>query len=169
MVLSVRELIPEDRPWVRTLLTERWGSTLVVSRGRAHDADRLPGYVAEYDEAKVGLLTFSKKQGGCEIVTLDALEPKRGVGTALLDAIRANAALQGCTRLWTVTTNDNIPALNFYKSRGFAVAAIHEGAMAASRKLKPEIPDVGIDGVPIRDEIEMEITRTARPTVAAVE
>ena len=143
MILSVRELMSGDRPWVRELLNERWGSTTVVSRGHVHDADELPGYVAEFDGTKVGLLTFSKKADGCEIVTLDALTPKHGVGTALLDAIRANAALQGCTRLWGVTTNDNVPALNFYKSRGFSVAAIHELKSSQSRssvaKFHPEL------------------------------
>jgi ribosomal protein S18 acetylase RimI-like enzyme len=162
MSVSVREVAPSDLPWIRRLLRERWGSTRIVSRGLVHEADRLPGYVAEREAERVGLLTYRKSEGTCEIVTLDSLVENRGVGTALVDAIRANAALHGCRRLWLVTTNDNLPAIRFYQSRGFTVAAIREGAIAEARRLKPEIPELGVDGVPIRDEIELEITRKAR-------
>jgi hypothetical protein len=55
-----------------------------------------------------------------------------------------------------VTTNDNVRALGFYAANGFDVVAVHEGAVDASRRLKPSIPLANEDGVPIRDEIEME-------------
>ena len=62
----------------------------------------------------------------------------------------------GCTRLWLVTTNDNDRALGFYRAQGFDVVAVHDGAVDASRRLKPSIPLVNGAGVPIEDEIEME-------------
>jgi hypothetical protein len=37
------------------------------------------------------------------------------------------------------------------------IAAIHRGAIAESRKLKPEISFFGIGGRPIEDEIEFEM------------
>jgi hypothetical protein len=37
------------------------------------------------------------------------------------------------------------------------IAAIHHGAIAESRKLKPEILFVGIGGQPIEDEVEFEL------------
>ncbi len=169
MPLLIREIAADDRPWIRQFLIERWASPLMVTRGRIHDTDRLPGYIAEIDGEKVGLLTYRKENGACEVVTIDSIRSRHGVGTALLDAVRANAALHGCRRLWLVTTNDNLPALAFYKSSGFTVAAIHEGAMDEARRLKPEIPEIGIDGVPIRDEIELEITRASRPSETAEE
>jgi hypothetical protein len=48
-------------------------------------------------------------------------------------------------------------ALRFYQKQGFMIAALHRNAIAASRRLKPEIPEIGFDGIPIRDEIELEI------------
>ena len=42
-------------------------------------------------------------------------------------------------------------------TRGFRTVAVHSDAVSESRKLKPEIPEIGIDGIPIRDEIEMEL------------
>jgi hypothetical protein len=47
-------------------------------------------------------------------------------------------------------------AIRFYQLRGFSLVAIHRNAIEESRKLKPEIPLKGIDGIPIRDEIELE-------------
>jgi ribosomal protein S18 acetylase RimI-like enzyme len=80
-----------------------------------------------------------------------------GVGTALLDAVKNAAGWAGCKRLWLVTTNDNTHALRFYQKRGFHIAAVHRNALLRSRELKPEIPLAGMDGIPIRDEIELEI------------
>jgi len=35
--------------------------------------------------------------------------------------------------------------------------AVHPGAMVAARRLKPTIPEFGEHGIPIRDEIELEL------------
>jgi GNAT superfamily N-acetyltransferase len=49
----------------------------------------------------------------CEILTLHADEQWRGAGTALIEAVGHLARRQGCTRLWIITTNDNVDALRF--------------------------------------------------------
>jgi DNA-3-methyladenine glycosylase I len=72
--------------------------------------------------------------------------------------VKKVARQSGCRRLWLVTTNDNLNALRFYQKRGFALVAVHRNALEISRKLKPEIPLIGADGIPLRDEIELEIT-----------
>jgi ribosomal protein S18 acetylase RimI-like enzyme len=149
-----------DREWARGLLAERWGSSRVVSRGILHHADTLPGFVAVVDSDREGLITYQFSEGECEIVTLDSLFERCGIGTALLEAVMELAQSKGCRRLWLITTNDNISAQEFYKNRGFKIVAVHKDAIDQSRKLKPEIPETGIDGVPIRDEIEMEINLT---------
>ena len=67
------------------------------------------------------------------------------------------ATASGCKQLWLITTNDNINALRFYQKRGFMLVAVHRNALELSRKLKPEIPMIGNDGIPLRDEIELEM------------
>jgi ribosomal protein S18 acetylase RimI-like enzyme len=42
----------------------------------------------------------------------------RGLGTALVEAIRAEAAARGCTAVWTVTEPDNVAALATYRRAG---------------------------------------------------
>ena len=70
----------------------------------------------------------------------------------------------GCTRLWLVTTNDNVDALRFYQRRGFRLRALRPGAVdEARRELKPEIPEIGDHGIPLRDELELELDLTEDP------
>jgi ribosomal protein S18 acetylase RimI-like enzyme len=58
-----------------------------------------------------------------------------------------------------VTTNDNVEALRFYQRRGFRLARIRPGAVDRSREmLKPEIPRSGAYDIPLRDELELEMT-----------
>jgi RimJ/RimL family protein N-acetyltransferase len=104
------------------------------------------------------VLTYHIDGDACEIVTIDSLVPNAGIGTALIEAVRRAAQRAGCRRLWLITTNDNTVALRFYQKRGFVLAALYPNAVARSRQVKPEIPLTGNDGIPIRDEIELEMT-----------
>jgi GNAT superfamily N-acetyltransferase len=154
---EIRAVNESDHESVARLLQEHWGSTRIVTRGRTHDADRLPGFVAVQDREVLGLLTYQLEAGECEIVTLDSTVDGIGIGSALLGAVKDVAASANCKRLWAITTNDNTPALRFYQKRGFSLVAVHCNAIEESRRLKPEIPLVGLDGIPIRDEVELEL------------
>jgi GNAT superfamily N-acetyltransferase len=147
----------EHESWAGAFLTERWGATVVVSRGRLHDALSLPGFVASLAGGRVGLATFRVEDDECELVTLDSEIEGRGVGSALIEAVKQEAVRHGCRRLWLITTNDNLHALRFYQRRGFRLVAVHRDAIERSRDLKPAIPLVGADGIPLRDEIELEL------------
>ena len=61
-----------------------------------------------------------------------------------------------CRRIMVITTNDNLRALRFYQKRRFDIVALHRNALDLARKLKPEIPKKGIDGIPLRHEFELE-------------
>lgn len=156
MSLVIRSRHDGDRGWVADHLVKAWGATQVVSLGRVHDALELPGWVAERDGEPVGILHYAVDGETAELVTMDALERHRGVGTALLDALIGALRTRGLGRLWLVTSNDNLDALRFYQRRGFVLAAVHRGAIDEARRRKPSIPVVGLHGIPVRDEIELE-------------
>ena len=155
--ISVVRYTPEYHAWACHLLQDRWGSPRVVTRGVIHRADRLPAFVAVLGNEPQGLVTYRCAEGECEIVTLDSLLECRGIGTSLLRAVEKVAKVGICRRVWLITTNDNIEALRFYQHRGFAIVAAHHGSIERSRKLKPEIPRIGKHGIPIQDEIELEL------------
>ena len=154
---QIQALTDEDRGWAAALLQERWGSVRIASRGQLHEADQLPGFVAWHGDERVGLLIYRIVESDCELVSLASLREGIGVGTILIEAVKAQAKDSGCTRLWLITTNDNTPAIKFYKRRGFALVAIHKDAVTKAREFKPEIPDIGYGGIPIRDEVEFEM------------
>lgn len=143
-------------PVLSAFLAEHWGGHTIVSRGRIHKTDALFGFAAMQGEDLLGLVTYDIRDGACEIVTLDSVAENRGVGTALLSAVADHAKSRGCSRLWLITTNDNTRAIRFYQKRGFTMAALHVNAIAESRRLKPQIPLVGFDNIPILHEIEFE-------------
>jgi len=153
----VRPLAEADRAWANRLAIGRWGSTRMVTRGVLHDMTRLPGLVAWRSGERAGLLTYHLAGDSCEIVSLDSLVEGAGVGSALIAAAQEIARAARCRRMWLVTTNDNLPALRFWQRRGFRLVAVHAGAADEARRLKPEIPAVGLEGIPLRDELELEL------------
>jgi ribosomal protein S18 acetylase RimI-like enzyme len=155
--VEIRPLKKSDRAWVKELISDHWGAEFVVTRGRIHVVPKLPGFVAVKDGDRVGLVTYHKEGEECELVTLDSLAEGIGVGSALVDAVKRAATAGRCTRLWLITTNDNLHAIRFYQKRDFDLVAVHRYAVRRSRKIKPQIPKYGIDGIPLQDEIEMEL------------
>ena len=154
---EVRTIYPDDREWISKMLNACWGSTVMVSRGVLHDILAHPGFVALQDGEPVGLLAYNIVDDECELTLMQSMRQGIGVGSALINAVKRIATLEGCARLWLITTNDNLRALHFYQKRGFTLAAVHPNALAQSRLLKPQIPLVGMDGIPLRDEIELEM------------
>ncbi len=154
--IEILPLTADMRMWAVGVLAEHWGSERVVTRGHAYRADTLPGFIARMGGEPVGLITFTIEGQSCEVVTLNSLQEGCGVGSRLLEAVGRAARAGHCTRIWLITTNDNLPALRFYQRRGFVFAAVYPDALAESRRLKPEIPLIGRDGIPLRDEIELE-------------
>jgi GNAT superfamily N-acetyltransferase len=155
--VEIRPLRENDRDWLEGFVVERWSAPTVVGRGRVYRVAELPGFVALEDGDRIGLVTFTIEDEACEIVTIDSLREGRGVGTALVQAIVDKARGAGCRRVWLITTNNNLRMLRFAQKRGFALVALHPRAVDESRRLKPEIPLLGANGIPIRDELELEL------------
>jgi GNAT superfamily N-acetyltransferase len=129
----------------------------VVGRGRVFRPAELDGFVALANGDPVGVVTVSIESDACEIVTIDSLREGTGVGSALIEAVIRKARQAGCRRVWLITTNDNLRMLRFAQRRGFTLVAVHPNALEESRRLKPEIPEVGQHGIPLRDELQLEL------------
>jgi len=116
--------------------------------------DEVDGFV--YDDW-AGVVTFIVKGEECEITSLNSLLKGKGIGIALIDEVLREAKEMKCRRVFLITSNDNLHALGFYQRRGFELVAVHRGAINESRKIKPTIPLIGENNIPLRDEIELEI------------
>jgi GNAT superfamily N-acetyltransferase len=139
------------------LVTELWGSELVAVHGDVLRPAELPGFIAERSRRVVGLLTYQLMGDLLEIVTLNAIERRAGIGTMLIDAAVGTARHFRCHEIRLTTTNDNVDALRFYQRRGFRLAELRPGAVDRSRQDKPQIPRAGDYGIPLHDEIDLTL------------
>lgn len=153
---TVRPIERGDSDLIRVLLVRHWGSAQMVSRGRTVDMSTLPGFIAEDEGGIVGLVTYHREEVDTEVVSLDAFRPGVGIGSKLLRTLESVVKSQGVRRVWIVTSNDNIGALTFYQKVGYRIVAVHPFAIDEARKIKPQIPLVAENGIPIRDELELE-------------
>lgn len=182
--ISIRAVEQADREWVARMFDKHWGATHIVTRGRAHYGHLLAGFIAERPKSppasdaapaqeadadatedntpqvemeKVGLLTYTVDGNTCEIISINSLIEGGGVGTMLVETLRDAAKESNIKRLWLIVTNDNLDALRFWQKHDFVLVAVYPDSIAQARRLKPQIPLMGKDGIPIRDEIELEM------------
>ena len=154
---DVRAVVSDDRVWMERFTSEHWSAPIVVVHGVVFRPAELPGFIARRGDERLGLVTYYVDCGECEIVTLNSLCEGAGIGSALVEEVKRAAIAAGCSRLWVTTTNDNLAALRFYQKRGFHLLRVRPGAVDESRNIKPEIAQIGENGIPLRDEIELEM------------
>lgn len=146
----------ENREAVTDFICEHWLTTEMIIRGEVVDMTRVDGIVGFEDQKIIALLTFRTGGDVCEITSLDSLKEGKGIGSSLIEKVIAAAREKQCKKIILVTTNDNINAIRFYQKRGFDMARLYHNALDVSRRLKPEIPLTGDNGIPLRHEIEFE-------------
>jgi len=146
-----------DRAEVADFIERHWGSKISMSHGQAFYPHQEQGFVERRDGAIVGLLTYHLDEEGMEVLTLNSTLEGEGIGSSLmLNAIEA-ARKKSCRKIWLATTNDRLRVIDFYQRLGFRMTAINLGVVDEARKIKPQIPVVGERGVPIHDEVVMEL------------
>jgi N-acetylglutamate synthase-like GNAT family acetyltransferase len=146
----------KNREWIRKFISKEWGSEKIISRGKIYYPHLLSGFVAIKGKKCVGLITYKIGKRDIEIITLNSILKRKGIGETLVEKVKNVAENFDCQRIWLITTNNNLDALIFWQKIGFSIKAVYPNAISFSRKLKPEIPKIGNYGIPIRDEIELE-------------
>jgi ribosomal protein S18 acetylase RimI-like enzyme len=158
--VAIRAFDPvRDEAWATELLGGALGGRMQARRGELVDVLDAEGLVAELDGRPAGLLTFrTDDTPAVELAALAVARSGQGIGSALVAALVDEATRREARRIWLVTTNDNLAALRLYQRRGFRLAALRPGAVDRARaELKPSIGDVAANGIPIRDELDLEL------------
>lgn len=154
----IRPLGEGDTAAAERLVDDVLGSRRQARLDEVIDVLALPG-VAAWDGGRlVGLATYVAGDDEVELAALGVVESHRGRGVAgrLIDAVVAEGARLGAARIWLVTTNDNAAALVTYQRHGFRLVEVRPGAVDRARALKPEIPEIAANGVPLHDELILE-------------
>ncbi|WP_244999794.1 GNAT family N-acetyltransferase [Macrococcoides bohemicum] len=153
MIETINE---QNRALVIEFFNKHWGSSeMVVSSGRYNCAE-LPGLVNMEDEKITGLLTYIIKDKMIEIISLDSVIENRGIGTQLMNFLERLAYKNCMFNIRVITTNDNMIALKFYQKLGYRIKEIIPDAVNEARLIKPQIPLVAENGIPILDELVLE-------------
>lgn len=155
--MAREKLTDQNRDEVAEFIVRHWQSRMILSRGRQFYPHQGQGLIERREGQIVGLLTYSMEDDGMEILTLNSTIAGQGIGSSLMLDVIENARKSNCERIVLTTTNDKLRAVSFYQRLGFRMVAINLGAVDRGREIKPEIPKTGEGGIPIRDEIVMEL------------
>lgn len=156
-ILDIREISPQNRQQINDFISSHWFSTNMIVRGEVVDMTILDGFAIYENETIIGLVTYEINSNECEIMSLDSLKEKEGIGTTLVNKVIEIATKVKCTKIKLITTNDNINAIRFYQKRGFDMVCIYHNALDISRKIKPSIQMIGEFNIPLKHEIEFEM------------
>lgn len=156
MIEKIERISNETRNLVNQFFIDNWYSTDMSIREKIIDGTKLDGFLLREENKIIGLVTYTFFGDICEIVSLDSKRENIGIGTALLKEIEKIAINNNCKKIRLITTNDNMRALQFYQKRGYCLTRLYPNAMEKVRKVKPNVPLIGDNDIPLRDEIELE-------------
>ncbi|MFD1888421.1 GNAT family N-acetyltransferase [Paenibacillus wenxiniae] len=137
--------------------SNHWGSNQMITSHGVYDCNTLEGFavLSELDNI-IGLVTYTVEENCYEIISLDSLEENRGIGTMLLHKVETVAQMANKNKVSLITTNDNLHALLFYQKKGYQITRVYPNAVEKAREIKPQIPKLSNEGIPIRDELLLE-------------
>ena len=81
--IRIRPIDEGDRPMLAWLVAELWGSEIVAVHGSNLRPAELGGFIAERFRRVAGLLTYQLVGDMLEIVTLNAIDRRVGIGTRI--------------------------------------------------------------------------------------
>ncbi|MDZ4655118.1 MAG: GNAT family N-acetyltransferase [Coriobacteriia bacterium] len=150
---EVRSATAADRHDIEEICDRAWGEADIDSFGRTFDVLSSENLVAETNGTFAGLISLALDRGELAIVLLSVYPGHQGsgVGSALVGAAAERARAKGVASLKAATTNDDIPALDFYQRHGFAIYEIETGIMIDHHGGAIQ----GFAGIPVRDEIRL--------------
>lgn len=144
----------EFRSKVNQNVADEWAGPVIITRGISYDTSDADGFVSVIDGELTGYVLYRIQDYECEILVLQSIVENQGIGSALVQAVIDEAKSSNCTRVWLITTNDNIHAIRYYQRFGFELNAVYLNALDESRKLKPSIPLLGSENIPLKHEFE---------------
>jgi len=155
--MSRRRIEDSDREAIARFIEEHWHSRLVMSRGQRYYPHEHEGFVEWREGRIVGLLTMAHEDNALQVLTLNSTLEGERIGSALMLQAIEDARDRSIPRMWLTTTNDNLRAFGFYQRLGFRLVQVNVGVVDEARNVKPQIPEVGHDGIPIHDEIVFQL------------
>ena len=151
----IHSITKKNQQQVLQFFQEHWGSSQMIISSGIYDCEQLDGFIYEENEVILGLLTYVFHGQSLEVISLDSVKEGRGIGSKLMNEVEWLAKQKDIAEITLITTNDNLNALKFYQKRGYRIVQIIPNAVAKARKIKPSIPMLGNDDIPLHDELQL--------------
>jgi ribosomal protein S18 acetylase RimI-like enzyme len=153
--LTIRPSTPADGTRIDELAAYFWNEIVVHCFGHSHQLDTLPAHVACDGDEIVGAASYALEKDAVNLAALLVLPQWQGHGVAreLIAQVIETARAEGASRIIVATANDNPLALAFYQRLGFVITGILVGR---EMEIHGRV-DVGFAGIPVRDEIQLEM------------
>ncbi len=145
----------EDLAEVGTHLRKRWGDSLLM-HGRVWMLGEYKAISAKRGNVLLGMVTYAFDKNTLLVLTLDNFSGEKGIGSRLLEAVSERGRAEGASLIRVMTTNDNTPSLRYFQLLGFRLVAFYPGAITNYRVFVPSLPETGVDGIAVRDALELE-------------
>jgi ribosomal protein S18 acetylase RimI-like enzyme len=165
--LAIRQATPADHPRIEELALYFWDETVVDCFDRRYDVMACPAFLACDAGKIVGVASFALVEvwNAAVLVMLHVLPDYqgRGGGRSLVQAVCSEARERGLARILVATTNDDLPALSLYQRCGFHITEVVTGRVAQDHAREGRIAGselTGFAGIPVRDEVRLEIQFT---------
>lgn len=152
-MIKIKKAKPHE---IKDVYIKEWHADFIVTKGNIIKYNDVKGFTAKKNNNLLGLITYIKRGNEIEIISFNSFLENKGVGARLLEYVIKKFNKKNIKRIFLITTNDNLKALRFYQKKNFIIKNIHINSIEKSRIIKPEIPVYGMDGIEIRDEIELE-------------
>ena len=164
--VTIAALTPATMGAAEALLDAEVAGRMQARLGQLVDVLALPGFIARVGDRVIGVTTYRVDGERAELAVIVVADDAReaGTGSRLVACFVEAATSSSCHELWLMTTNDNLRALRFYQRLEFRLSELHAGGVDRARQLKPGIPLLGQDGIPIRDELVLTRSLAAAPS-----
>ncbi|WP_322902891.1 GNAT family N-acetyltransferase [Paenibacillus campi] len=153
--MHITQITSAHREQVALFLQRNWGSAQMIVSSGTYQCEQLDGFIVEENNEIIGLITYVIRLDEIEIISLDSLQEGKGIGSALMNKVEHIARQNQLLAISLITTNDNLNALKFYQKRSYRMVSVIPDAVNQARKLKPSIPLIGNEGIPLTDELQL--------------
>lgn len=135
-------------------IIDNWHGSIMIIKGERVDITTEDGYCIIDKNSVVAVVTYRLKNNICEITLLHTIKQRCGIGKMLVYEVIKTVRSKGVDTVMVVTTNDNVGAIAFYQKIGFDIVNIYRNSMDYVRKMKPTVPIMGENNIPLKHEIE---------------
>ncbi len=152
-MVYIIEMDQLEESQLKSFFNHYWHDDCMVVSSGVYHLSKLPGLLCVVEEEIYGALTYTVRNSVIEIISINNVKGIKGVGSKLLKALELKAQESSVKEIQVITTNDNLRALGFFQKYGYELEKIMKNVVNDARRIKPTIPLVGDQLIPIKHEI----------------